>query len=353
MSSPLVSIIIPTKNRCALLQETLASIRQQTYPHWEAVVVDDSSSDGTADMLANLTVAEPKIRFIPRTGNVAGANVCRNQGVTASIGHYIIFLDSDDLLAPFCLAQRVNVMIEKPDLDFAVFPCEVFKKTPGDVGLYYNIETNEQDLDRFLRLDNPWQIHHPIWHRPALLRVGPWDESLPSWQDWDFHLRAIINGLRYQKFPSRDCYWRITESERKSIGAEYYRNPSHLRAAEALFSEVIAMLKDHNLFSLTRRRLMAGLYFAISDLWWGCDRHPHNAKRLWAVCRKQGLIGLAEYYESLLYLSRPQFTGSWRLHHCLERRLPQRYAIFGAPKTVMKTPVNLHISSSHLPTSRT
>ena len=331
-----ISLIVPTKNRCALLQETLESIRRQTYPHWEAIVVDDGSTDETAECLAGLSTRDKRVHYFPRQGDIAGANVCRNQGVAAATGQYVIFLDSDDLLAPFCLEQRVKVMTEKSDLDFAVFPCEVFKNTPGDVGLYHNIATNEDDLDRFLKLDNPWQIHHPIWRRTALPRVGAWDESLPSWQDWDFHLRAILNGLRYQKFHIRDCYWRTTDPGRKTIGSDYYRKPAHLSAVEALFSEVTTKLKQNNLLNLNRRRLMAGLYFTVSDLWWGCDRHLRNPTRLWAVCRKQGLIGLVEYYEGLLYLSRPEFPGSWRLHNWLARRLPQRYVMFGGPTTFMK-----------------
>jgi len=83
---PLVSIVIPTKNRCALLRETLASVQNQTYPNWEAIVVDDGSTDDTWPALMDLAARDPRIRPQRRTGPAGGAPLARNQGFAASRG---------------------------------------------------------------------------------------------------------------------------------------------------------------------------------------------------------------------------------------------------------------------------
>src|SRR5947207_2354539 len=120
----LVSIIIPTRDRGALLMQTLESVRRQTYPHWEAIVVDDNSSDDTATRIADIIAHESRIRWRPRdAGEMPGACAARNRGLACSHGEFVIFLDSDDLLAEHCLAQRIEVMSAHPQLDFSVFPC--------------------------------------------------------------------------------------------------------------------------------------------------------------------------------------------------------------------------------------
>ena len=62
----LVSVVIPTKNRANLLRETLTSVRAQTYPHWEAVVVDDGSEDDTVAYVEGLSREDPRIRILRR-----------------------------------------------------------------------------------------------------------------------------------------------------------------------------------------------------------------------------------------------------------------------------------------------
>ena len=93
----LVSVVIPTRNRCQLLSRALHSVLQQTYPHWEAIVVDDGSSDGTADMVAAL--ADPRIRWVVNPER-CGAGYSRNLGAGLSRGAFIAFLDSDDCWLP-------------------------------------------------------------------------------------------------------------------------------------------------------------------------------------------------------------------------------------------------------------
>lgn len=132
-SYPVVSVITPTKNRRALIQETMDSLQAQTLTDWEHIIVDDGSSDGTCIAISALQQSDPRIRLLSRHGTTAGASVCRNQGLLAARADLIVFLDSDDLLDPACLERRVAVMERNADLGFAVFLMEAFVQNRGDL----------------------------------------------------------------------------------------------------------------------------------------------------------------------------------------------------------------------------
>ena len=91
----LFSIIIPTYNRAHILPITIESVINQTYNNWELIVVDDGSTDNTEEVLNAITEKEPRIKYQYQEN--AERSVARNNGIKASSGDYICFLDSDDL----------------------------------------------------------------------------------------------------------------------------------------------------------------------------------------------------------------------------------------------------------------
>jgi len=300
--APLVSVVIPTYNRATLLSATLLSatllsLAQQSYRNWEALVVDDGSTDETAKLLCRASVRDRRIDAIATQRAGSGADVARNLGVARSRGEYVVFLDSDDALAPHCLQQRVALLERHPDLDFGVFPCQLFRECPGDINLLWNVDTEEADLDRFLRLDIPWQTTSPLWRRAALERLGPWDEQLLSWQDWELHLRAIALGLRYRKFEQPDCFWRVPSAD--SIGSSS-RSPAHLRSHEQMLARLYRRLADVGLLDATRRRLFAAIYLWIADSWL-VNRSPQDAVRAWQMAFELGAIDAIEHREGVWF----------------------------------------------------
>lgn len=92
-SSPLISIVIPTYNRVVLLQKAIASVVAQTYTNWELIVVDDGSTDGTAEIIYSIKDSRILLLPLPHAGNIASL---RNAGAKAGSGEWIAFLDSDD-----------------------------------------------------------------------------------------------------------------------------------------------------------------------------------------------------------------------------------------------------------------
>lgn len=93
----LVSVVVPTRNRCELLSRALRSVQAQSYPLWEVIVVDDGSSDGSADMVAAL--GDPRIRWVVNDER-RGAGYSRHFGAELARGAFVAFLDSDDWWLP-------------------------------------------------------------------------------------------------------------------------------------------------------------------------------------------------------------------------------------------------------------
>ena len=103
-----VSVITPVWNAAATLAATVASVRAQTEPDWEMLIVDDGSSDGSRELAARLA-ADPRIRPLA-LGTNRGPAAARNEGIRAARGRFIAFLDADDLWRPEKLAVQLGYM---------------------------------------------------------------------------------------------------------------------------------------------------------------------------------------------------------------------------------------------------
>ncbi|WP_269540977.1 glycosyltransferase family 2 protein [Cerasicoccus fimbriatus] len=211
---PKVSIVIPHFNRSKLLQATLASVEAQSYDHWEVVVVDDGSSEPERTMIQQY--ASHKVRVLDRTGEPKGPSRSRNCGIQASEGDYVMFLDSDDMLAPWCLENRMRQVSQSPECDFWVFVVMLFREKPADSDDLWNHLQGSDDLGRFLRSDCPWQTTSTLWKRSALERIGGFNDQVFYGDDSDLHTRAIASELQYEKYPSAlpDAFIRRSDMER-------------------------------------------------------------------------------------------------------------------------------------------
>lgn len=104
-----VSIITPAYNAEKFIQETIESVIQQTYPHWEMIIVDDCSTDQTTQIVKKYTEQDERIKLIQLKEN-SGAAVARNTAMDYATGKYLAFLDSDDLWLPEKLEKQVTFM---------------------------------------------------------------------------------------------------------------------------------------------------------------------------------------------------------------------------------------------------
>ena len=358
---PVVSIIIPTKDRADLLQQTLDSLRAQAFADWEAIVIDDHSSDATVKQMQAASAADPRIR-LRQLADKSGAPAARNLGVSEARGEFVIFLDSDDLLAPHCLQQRIEVMRDRADLDFTIFPCQLFRKTPGDGELLWNCRTEQDDLDRFLKMDVAWQTTSPIWRRASLAKFGAWDETVLSGQDWEFHIRAIVVGLKYEWFESTtfsprvhaespprvdagakrdftpDCFWRLADADRDSIGKQSF-SAEHVRSRRDVIAKMQGVVENANRMTPQRREMFAGMYFQCAER--VADRVSRKqGRQVWLDAYRAGVITAQQRLQGMQYFHLfrfPSLRAAQRRK--LEKSWPANYFIRRSA-TYMKTPLH-------------
>lgn len=201
MTKDIISIIVPTYNRASLIKQTIESVIDQTYFFWELVIVDDGSSDDTEGVIEAFN--DDRIRFIKRSRLPAGAPTCRNIGLESCTGQYVIFLDSDDLLLPNTLEQRVAAIQINKEVDFLVFQTAFFETSIADSSVLWNRFDESNDLTRFLESDIVWHTSGSIFSRDFLHKGGhKFAEALQSSQDWQFHLMILLSKPRYLKINS-------------------------------------------------------------------------------------------------------------------------------------------------------
>jgi len=109
---PLVSVVIPTYN-CPFLSEAIKSALTQTYENIEIIIVDDGSTDKTRETVERY---HSKVQYIYQENE--GVSSARNNGIRASHGDYIAFLDADDVWLPDKLKEQISVFYDKKDIGF-------------------------------------------------------------------------------------------------------------------------------------------------------------------------------------------------------------------------------------------
>lgn len=231
----IVSIITPSFNRATLVTETAESILAQTYPHWEWMIVDDGSTDNSWEVLQGLAARDKRIKIFKRDRGPKGACVCRNIAIERCTGDYLIFLDTDDVMAPFCLEQRVNAMQEQPEMDFIIFSMLLFKKRLNDTNLLWNVDKDEDDLMRILTNDPTCQGTGTLWKKSKFVEIGMWREDLRIWQDMELHIRSYLWPVKHAKrmdLPP-DVYLRLSDDSLSRIG--YHDLPKVKSRVEVYF----------------------------------------------------------------------------------------------------------------------
>ncbi len=186
MSTPsLVSILIPLHNKREWVRDAVRSALEQTYETIEVIVIDDGSTDGSAEELSDID--DPRLRIVRRENR--GANATRNELLSSSSGVYVQYLDADDLLLPDKLERQVSAL----DAGRSVSICGIGRVEPDGA-----ITPPAQDLRAF---DLSWLVTHglqtsaPLHRRQSLGDVGGWDPSLVASQEYDLHLRSMLAGL--------------------------------------------------------------------------------------------------------------------------------------------------------------
>lgn len=181
--TPRVSVVLPTRNRAEYVERAIDSALGQTVREVEVIVVDDASTDDTADVLAPLASADRRLRII-RHDEPRGAPAARNAGIEAAAGPVVAFLDDDCVWAPEKLEKQLAVM----DAERGVAYCR-HAIQHGEEWVVEGEPGAAREGARALLRKNYIGTYAAVVRRDLLQEAGGFDEALPRLQDWDLMLR--------------------------------------------------------------------------------------------------------------------------------------------------------------------
>ncbi len=262
---PRTSVIVPARNADDTLATTLDSLRSQSDPDWEAILVDDASTDQTADII-NYYVRQDR-RFTGVRGNGAGVAAARNTGLAVARGERLVFLDSDDWLDR-CFLELMNGVLSDDDTSVAVY-CGYHRVFPDGT-------LAESECDPSIAMHPgaafarscATAIHAVLIRRAAVSAVGGFDTSLQTCEDWDLWQRVALQGGGWRRLERALSFYRVRVDSLS-------RNCRQLLADAAIviqrgFSALERRLADGTLQSsaaTTAGEAAAGLAYTHFALW--------------------------------------------------------------------------------------
>lgn len=209
----LVSIIIPVYNREAIVKETLDSILNQSYTTWECILVDDGSTDGTLDVLNSYQERERRFKVFKRPSAVIkGAPSCRNYGLLQAGGEFVQFFDSDDLMLPTMLQEKVQYLNDHPEASFVVSRMGEFDEEGLRPAPDYSISSDHITL-AFLRYKVYFLTPGPMFRSGLLEKFDPkFDLNLTKNQEREFYSRIMLEQPIYGTIEKIHCLRRVHEA---------------------------------------------------------------------------------------------------------------------------------------------
>jgi glycosyltransferase involved in cell wall biosynthesis len=178
-----VSVIIPTYNRAQLIIRSVQSVLNQTYKNFELIVIDDGSSDGTKDVL---TPYMDCIRYFYQENK--GISAARNRGLQEAKGDYIAFLDSDDEWVPEKLAIQVKIMDENPSIGIIHNKLVIVNENNQQIGTKPKSDSSNV-FHELIETLGDLPTSSILIRKECFDKVGIFDESLPTMEDFEMWLR--------------------------------------------------------------------------------------------------------------------------------------------------------------------
>jgi hypothetical protein len=270
VTTPRVSVIIPCHNAARWIADTVASAAGQSGVVLEILVVDDGSSDGSAEIAEK--VGGPLVR-VRRQAN-GGASRARNAGTAAARGEFLQYLDADDVLTDGTIAARVG-RLDATGADVAY--CDWVRWESDGDGRFVEREVvtrtlgDRPDLD--LLCDAWWPPAALMYRRAAVARIGAWREDLPIIQDARFLQDAAFTGATFAHVAAVGAKYRVHGSESlsrrdpRAFLDDCFHNASTIEAMWTTAGELTA----------ERRRMLARVFAHVARAAFSLDRRRFDA----------------------------------------------------------------------------
>jgi glycosyltransferase involved in cell wall biosynthesis len=226
-----VSVVMPAFNSETYLAESIDSVVKQTYSHWELIVVDDGSADGTKGIVHKYMQEDDRIRYIYQDNS--GPASARNHGIQASRYPYIAFLDSDDLWFQDKLEKQMNFAITHPGYVVYGGVRYLWGKDGAfmedkEAKTFRNFDTVLENAEYFLFHPNLTMTSSVLLKKSMLEKVGLFDPTLSSSEDDHLYYRLALN-FKFFALPE-PVFYRRRHSENvtanlssKAISSNRYR----------------------------------------------------------------------------------------------------------------------------------
>ncbi len=223
MGRSLFSVVVLTYNQSHLVEETLKSIYNQSYPDIELIVSDDGSTDGTPEVIEQWLDKFGK-RFVKCELLVSpyntGISANHNRGVKKASGEFLKYIGGDDILLPEALSKMASFLETNQDAYVATSFVQPFISKDNGEPVEVLPPIPEKQTLRILAQDSLYQFRYMTRHcflpapgfffrTESLARVGYFDEEFKRFEDWHTWLKLLLNGFRIHFLPEVTVQWRI------------------------------------------------------------------------------------------------------------------------------------------------
>ncbi len=247
--SPLVSIIVPAYNRASLIEETLESIRLQTYPAIEVIVVDDGSTDETVSVINKWIEANREIKAVCYAlGKNAGKSSAVNYALDRFSGEFAMILDSDDLLLPDGIASEVRYLLARTDVGMVSarpYKLDGNRKTNITFDVFKDEATFDDLVNKHgdLLLNGNTVISSTVMmRRDVVQHTGHFRPDLRYTHDYDYWIR-VSRSYKISYLAQPVIYYRVN-----SVGSSSIKRFGTFREICAL------LLEEQPLYPIARVR---------------------------------------------------------------------------------------------------
>lgn len=257
-----ISVVIPVLQRARLVVRCLDSIAAQTMLPARVVVVDNGSTDGTPQAVAEWAAGHPAVALELLSCERKGASAARNTGLERVGTDYVMFFDSDDVMLPGHIA-RVNEFLDiVPDLDIVYYD----RAVRDDDHWTRVLGVSDTDILRGHLLDCSLATLAYTARTDLVRRAGGWDEQLPRWNDYELGTRLLLEAGSVRKLPGDPTVLVYPQADSIS-GTDYSHSAPALE--RALDLAAMALRKSGKLHHLkyvyARRSTLAALYAREGD----------------------------------------------------------------------------------------
>ena len=214
-----VSVIIPAYNAAATLHKSVNSVLAQTLSDWEAIIVNDGSTDETETIAAQFAAQDHRIHTLTQVNQ--GVSAARNTGINQAQYEWLLFLDADDWIAPEFLASMGQPLLSDPSLD--LIHCQwswiAEDGTPHDYPL-----VNLKDMFPLTARGCPLAMHGCIIRKAVVEAVGGFDTSLRTCEDWDLWQKVARMGIHTEGTAKVMAFYRMRADSLSNSGQQMLRD---------------------------------------------------------------------------------------------------------------------------------